>query len=353
MSPPPFALLDLVAARWVSDALAAVTRLGVADAMADGPRPCAEIAAELGLHAESLYRVLRALARHDLLVEAPAGTFGHTDLTRPLATGHPSSMRNMVMELGGARNVEVWARLDAAVRTGAPSWDLLHEEGMWEHLERHPEEHAIFHGAMVELTREAAPAYARGLDFAAHGTVCDLGGGEGQLLASILAVHPAARGVLCDAPKVLARAPEVLGRFGVEERCDIVPCDVLAEVPRGHGIYVAKNIVHGLSDEAAKAALSVWRDALAEDGRLVLIEVVIPEESGPYLAWLDLQMLLVSQGGRERTRAAFAELLAAAGLELERVIETPTPMSMVVARRAKGSAPRASGEVGRARVLGP
>lgn len=333
MSPPAFALLDLVMARWISDALAAITRLGVPDALAAGPRECTAVAAELELHGPSLYRVLRALARQGLLVEAPRGSFALTETTRPLVTDHPNSMRNMVMEIGRGRNVEVWARLHESIRTGGASWGQLHDEDMWTYLDRNPEDHAIFHGAMVELTREAAPAYARAYDFGAHGSICDLGGGEGQLLATILAVHGQARGVLLDAPAVVARAPAVLDRYGVRDRCEIVAGD-LTQAPRGHGVYLAKNIMHGFSDAAARALLEVWRDAMAPDGRIVIIDVVVPERNEPYLYWLDLQMLLVSGGGLERTRDEFAQLLASAGLELERVVETPTPMGLVVAKRA-------------------
>ena len=335
MSPPPFALLDLVMSRWVSDALGAITRLGVADLLASGgPKDAAALASELDLHAPSLYRVLRALARRGLLVEADDGTFALTEVTRPLAKDHPSSMRNMVLEVTRERNVEVWARLHHSIKTGSSAWSTLHEEDMWAHLDARPEEHAIFHGAMVELTREAAPAFARALDYASYGTICDIGGGEGQLLATILAVHGAARGVLVDAPKVVAGAPRVLSEYGVADRCEIVAADILRGVPAGHGLYLAKNIVHGLSDELARDALRTWREAMPEGGKLALIEVVVPERDGAYLQFLDLQMMLVSFGGKERTRSELTELLASAGLSLERVIDTPSPMSLILAARA-------------------
>lgn len=334
MSPPPFALLDLVMARWISDALAAITRLGVPDALAAGPREVGALADELGLHAPSLYRVLRALSRQGLLVEEPQGTFALGETARPLTKDHPSSMRNMVLEIGRPRNTEVWSLLHESIRTGSPAWGLVHDEDMWAHLERDPDEHAIFHGAMVELTREAAPSFARALDWGAFGSVCDLGGGEGQLLATILAVHPKVRGVLVDAERVVRGAPAVLARYGVSERCEVVAGDITKGAPPGHGAYVAKNILHGFSDELARDLLRVWREAMPPEGRLVVIDVVVPDGPEPYLHWLDLQMLLVSFGGRERTRAELEALLSSAGLSLERVIPTPTPLGMVVARRA-------------------
>ncbi|MBI5514017.1 MAG: methyltransferase [Deltaproteobacteria bacterium] len=334
MSPPPFALLDLVMSRWVGDALAAITELGVPDRLAAGPRDCEALASELGLHAPSLYRVLRALARSGLLVEGPSRSFALTETTRALCTDHPHSMRNMVLEVLRPRNTEVWSRLPESLRTGASAWGKVHDVDLWTWLEQHPEEHGIFHGAMVELTREAAPAYAWALDYPSFGTVCDLGGGEGQLLATILAAHPTARGVLVDAPRVLEGAPAVLARYGVRERCELVPGDVFSSAPKGHGLYLAKNILHGLSDELGLRALRAWREAMPPGGALAVIDVVVPATEGPYLQWLDLQMLLASHGGRERTRDEFAGLFASAGLRLERVIETPTPLDLLLARRA-------------------
>lgn len=335
MSPPPFALLDLVMSRWISDALGAITRLGVADLLSAGPKDAPTLAAALDLHAPSLYRVLRALARRGLLMEGERGTFALAEITRPLAKDHPSSMRNMVLEVTRERNVEVWARLHHSIKTGRSAWSALHEEDMWAHLDARPEEHAIFHGAMVELTREAAPAFARALDYGSYGTICDIGGGEGQLLATVLAVHREARGVLVDAPKVVAGAPRVLAEYGVADRCEIVAGDILRGVPAGHGMYLAKNILHGLSDELARDALRTWREAMPSGSKLALIEVVVPEQDGPYLQFLDLQMMLVSFGGKERTRSELAELLASAGLALERVIDTPSPMSVILAARVE------------------
>lgn len=332
MSPPAFAVLDLVMSRWISDALGAFTRVGLADALAAGPRDAPGLAAELGLDGDATHRLLRALARSGLLTEN-AGAFGLTRLTEVLVSDHPSSMRNMVLEVTCERNGEVWAALHHAVRTGESAWARAHGDvTMWDYLEEHPDEHAVFHGAMRELTRQSAPSLARAVDFGAFRDVCDLGGGSGELLATILSLHPALRGRLMDAEGVVGGAPAVLAEHGVADRCEIVAGDLMRGVPRGCHAYLAKNILHGLSDDRAVALLSDVRCAMAEGGRVVIVDVVVPEPPGPYLAYLDLQMLLVSGGGRERTRGEVEALLGRADLTLERVVPTATPLSVVVAR---------------------
>jgi SAM-dependent methyltransferase len=335
MGPPQFSLLDIVAGRWRADALAALARLGVAEAMAAGPRTAAELAAELQLDPDALHRVLRALAREGLLDEDGA-RFALNAYTRPLLRDHPNSLRNMVMEIAAPQNTACWARLPDAIRTGEATWQAAHGgEHMWEWLERHPEAHTVFHEAMRELTREGAPSFARAYPFGDHDSVVDLGGGTGQLLATILAVNPRLAGVLVDAPAVVAGAGPVLRAMGVEGRCEVIGGDILADpVPAGKGVYLAKNITHGLSDAHLAAPLGRWRTAMRPDSRLVLVDVVVPEAPAPYFGFLDLQMLLVSFGGRERTEREFAALFAANGLTLERVIPTASPMSLIVARRA-------------------
>jgi hypothetical protein len=333
MAPPPMSLMSVVADRWRADALGALTRLRVPDALAAGARPVDDVARELGLNPDALYRVLRALARDGFFSER-GRAFGLTPLTEPLRADHPHSMRNMVMELAAPRNAVAWSHLETALRTGHEVWSQDHDVDMWRWLDAHPTEHAVFHGAMNELTREGAPAFARAWDFGATDSVADVGGGTGLLLATILALHPKLRGALVDSPSVVAGAPPVLARYGVEDRVTVVGADIFEQVPPGLGAYVAKNIAHGLSDDRLVEVLRRWRSACRPDSRLVLVEVVVPEGDEPYLGFLDLQMLLVSFGGRERTAQEFAAVLASGGFVLDRIVATATPMSLVVAKPA-------------------
>lgn len=333
LAPPPMSLMNVVAEHWRASALGALARLGVADALAAGPRRVEELAAELHLDPDALHRVLRALARDGFFTEE-GDRFGLSALSRPLCADHPHSMRNMVMELAAPRNLAVWSRLTTVLRTGKPVWEEVHGVDMWRWLEAHREEHAIFHGAMEELTREGAAAFARAWDFGAFDSVVDLGGGTGTLLANILALYPKLRGVLVDAPAVVAGAGPVFARWGVADRVELLGGDLFATAPAGRGVYLAKNIAHGFDDARLAAPLGAWRRAMRPDSRLVLVEVVVPEGDEPYLGFLDLQMMLVSFGGRERSAAEFRSLLQKNGFVLEKIVPTATPMSLVVARPA-------------------
>jgi hypothetical protein len=331
LAPPPFALFELVSSRWISDAIVAVTRLGVVEALEAGPKAVREIAYEVGANEQALYRVLRALARERIFEERANRVFALTALSRPLLKSAPDSVHNIVKMAGSAWTRSVWARLEDAIRTGGEVFTKVHGKDIWAYLAEHPDEGAVFHGAMSETSREAGPAIAALYDFSQFDTLVDVGGGAGELLAAILEKHPRLRGVLFDMKQPLARAAATFGRHGVGTRVETVEGNLLESVPTGKDAYILKSIVHGMADDAAGALLVRCRDAMRSGGKIFVVENVVPVGDGPYLQWLDLQMLLASPGGRERTRAEFESLFRGAGLRLEQVIATPGPMSLMVA----------------------
>ncbi len=254
MAPPQFTLMNLVADRWRADALGALVRLGVADGLGTEARSADDLARELQLNADALYRVLRALARDGLLNETGDRRFSLNGITAPLRRTHPHSMANMVLELSSVRNPECWSRLPEALKTGREVWSSHHDRDMWSWLDARPEEHAIFHGAMTELTREGAGPFARGFPFGDFDSVVDLGGGTGRLLANVLAAHPRSRGVLIDHASVVAQSSPVFERYAVTDRVEVISGNLFADAPPpGKGVYLLKHILHGADDVTASS----------------------------------------------------------------------------------------------------
>jgi hypothetical protein len=180
------------------------------------------------------------------------------------------------------------------------------------------------------VTNTAVPA---AYDFSACSNIVDVGGGNGSLLASILATHPFTRGILFDLPHVLDQARRQLAARGVAARCELVGGDFFAGVPTGGDIYLLRWILHDFDDEEAVRILRACRAALPSDGRLLVIEQVVAGrgEPGDWMTkFLDLQMLILV-GGQERTEAEFRDLFAAAGFRLQRVIPTASPSSVLEA----------------------
>jgi len=329
LQPPEYTLVEIVTGKWRSAALEAITRLGVADALHAGERDAGELAGELGLDADALFRLLRALASDGLLTRR-GSVFGLNAITRPLAAKATNTMHHAVRSSGSAHNRSLWANIELGLKKPTPVFEQLHGETFWEHLGRHPDVADEFDASMSEYTREAGGLLARSFDFGRFETLVDLGGGAGELLAAILEAHPKLRGIDLDLPHAVRRAPETFRARGVDARADVVAGSVFDGVPAGHDAYLMKNVLHEMPDDVALVPLRNVRDVIRPSGRLFVVENLVPEDGGPYLQFLDLVMLLGS-GGRERTRAEFDELLARSGFRLERVVENMSPMSLLVA----------------------
>ncbi len=332
LMPPNFAILELATSRWRSAALGVVARLGVAESLREAPRPIAELATDVGADEGALYRVLRALARDGIFDELPGQRFALNAAARPLLADDPSSMLGIVLSFTPERESRVWGKIDDAVRTARPVMAQLYGKPMLAYLQEHSEEGRIFHRSMVEFTRDLAPIIAAAWDFGGLGSLCDVGGGAGELLAQIVARNAGLRGVCLDSASALEGTAQTFARHGVPDRCAVEIGDHTARVPPGHGGYLLKNIVHGLDGAALATTMAAVRAAMKPDAKLLLVEHVVPP-SGPYMAFLDLQMLL-STGGRERTREEFEEMLRAHGFRLDALIETAAPMSLIIASRA-------------------
>ena len=332
LMPPQFAIVEVVTSRWRHGALGVVARLGVAERLRDGPRAIADLAADLRVDEGALYRVLRALSRDGIFEEHAGRRFTLNAAARPLLTDDPTSMLDIVLSFTPERENAVWSKLGDAVRTGRPVMEELYGQSFWAYLERHPDEGRIFHRSMVEFTRDLALIIAAAWDFGCAGSICDVGGGAGELLATIVERHPGLRGVCFDVTSALDGAPATFARHGVTDRCTVEAGDHLARVPEGHGAYLLKNIVHGLDRDGLSRALEAVRAAMRDDAKLLLVEHVVPP-SGAYMAFLDLQMLL-STGGRERTREEFEAMLQEHGFHMDALIETAAPMSLIIASRA-------------------
>lgn len=332
MAPPQLGLTDLVWGHWVSDALYAITRVGLPEAMADGPRTAASMAESLGLHVGATRRVLRALAREGLLAETRDDRFGLTGLTRPLLADHPASMRNMVLNQRAPHNAATWTALEHGLRTGTPSWDALHGAEMWAWYRQHPDEARRFHGTMAEYTRDIAAPVAKAWPWSRAQRIVDLGGRTGTLLGTLLTVAPQARGVLVDQAEVVADAGPVLEELGVADRVEVRAGDVFEDIPEGGGAYVAKHILHSYDDDHCARVLSRWKARMAPDATLLLVELVVPGPGEGFLASLDLQMLVSTPGGRERTEREWRAVLAAGGFTLTAVHPTASPFCVIEAR---------------------
>jgi hypothetical protein len=316
----------------VAQAVRVAADLGLADLLARGPRSSDDLASATGAHPRSLLRLLRALARLDVVTRLTRAFFDATPLTACLTTEAPDERSIRALPGGLPHEREAWEHLRYSVMTGKSAFRHLHGEGSWEYHERHPDLGENLHAGMSRGTRQWAGSVVAAYDFAGVDCVVDVGGGRGALLAAVLQAHPRTRGVLFDRPSVVRAAGPLLEAAGVADRCEIVGGDFFAGVPAGGDLYLTKSILHNWEDDAARRILRKCRAVMPSAGRLVLVEPVLDPDNPEQreMLFMDLHMLVV-HGAGERTADEFSALLDSAGFRLTRVIPTDMMGSVIEA----------------------
>jgi O-methyltransferase domain/Dimerisation domain len=332
--PPDAHLLQLAFAPLAAQALYVAAKLGVADHLTEKPLPIHELAARTKTHERALYRILRSLAGVGIFAETDPKVFALTPYAELLRSEVPHSLRNGVIFMGEEWHGRVWNNMLYSVQTGKPAWGHVHGAEVFDYFAANPEQAEVFNRAMTDNSIGIAPLIAEAYDFSGFATLADIAGGHGYLLAQVLKAFPNVNGILFDMPSVISGAGGLLEKEGVAARVETVAGDFFASVPRGADAYMMKHIIHDWDDERAIKILSNIAAAMPDDGKVLIIETVVPAGNEPhYSKLLDLEML-ASPGGVERTAEEYGELLSAAGLRLTRIIATPSPYSIVEAVKA-------------------
>lgn len=326
------ALMQMINGHWVAQMIHVAARLGIADLVADEPKSVNELAQITGTHAPSLYRLLRGLASVGVFAEDEQGRIGLTPFADLLRTAVPNSLRDWSVFEGGIQTWRSWEQLLYSVTTGEAAFPHVWGASNWEYRSQDPEANEIFNKAMTSVSKGRIGLTLAAYDFSAAGTLVDVGGSQGAFLAAILSAYPDVRGILFDLPHVLTSAPPVLAAAGVSDRCEIVGGSFFDFVPDGGDTCLLSKVVHDWDDDHAVVVLKNCRQAMHSDGRLLLVEAVIPPANAPHPGKLsDLNMLVINSGGRERTEKEFRALFTASGFTLTRVHPTGGEVSVIEA----------------------
>ncbi len=329
--PPHLQLIQMGAASWVSAVMYAAAKLGIADHLASGPRSAVELAGETRTHAPSLHRLMRTLAGLGILTERDAQRFALTSLGEALKTGAPGSARATLIAFCNPAFWHSWEEIIYSLETGKPGFDKANGMPIFEYLAQHPEEASCFSEAMVGFHGSEPPTVARAYDFSGVTTLVDVGGATGNMLAAILSTHPALRGVLFDRPHVVRDAPALLKARGVESRVTIEAGDFFERVPSGGDVYLMSHIIHDWNEDQCRTILGHCRKVMKANGRLLIVETVLPTGDTPHQGKMQDMVMLVVPGGQERTEAEYTTLLGKAGFRLNRVVPTDSVVSVVEA----------------------
>lgn len=322
-------MMHLATGHFRTQAIYVAAKLGIADLLKDGSKTVDELSNATKAHACSLYRLLRALASIDIFREEEDGRFCLTPLATTLRSDSMNSVLPGVLLAGSEFHWEAWGNLFYSVMTGESAFEHIHDMRFFDYLPKNPDDGATFDAWMTRSSEMQIPAIMNSYDFSMYQTIVDIGGGHGSLLAAILQTNPHLKGILFDMPEVL-KAAKKFRNAGIDTRCEMTGGDMFKSIPQGGDLYILKTIIHDWSDELSIKILRNCHTAMTDHARLLVIESIVPTGNQPHLSkFMDLNMLVLNHGGRERTESEYRTLFHAAGFRLTNIIKTPSPLSLI------------------------
>ena len=311
-------------------AIHVAVRLGLPDFLGNGPKRLSELALATGSNEPALHRLLRCLKHLEIITEIAPEFYKGTLFSERLRRDRADSLYWLSMLYGDEWQLRAWERLENSIRTGASGMYQAFGTDLWTYLDQHPDSAEHYNRALSGLSAlndQIASVY----DFPEGAVVVDIGGGHGDFLRRILVRNSTVRGVLFDRKSVID-STDIGDVPWCRDRLSVFAGDFFESIPPEGDIYVMKQVLHDWDDPHASAILKSCRRVMKTSAKLLVAELIIPEAGPGALlgSLLDLHMLVI-HGGRERTRQEFAHILRASGYELNRVVATLTPISIVEA----------------------
>lgn len=313
---------------WQPPLVYIAAKLGLADILENGPQHSDELAGKIGANAPALRRVLRAMVAGGLLAETDEGRFALTPMGELLRRNRPDSLAGEAIIAGEAW--PAWGGLLHSIYTGEAAFDHVFGTDMFTYFTQNPTLQQHFGHNTAQQTKNIVAAVAAAYNFSAFQCLVDVGGGYGPLLKTILSRNPNLQGILFDLPPMIEGAAALFEPAQLLDRCKLVPGSFFESVPPGGDAYLLQYIIHDWDDVRATQILKNCRQAMGEQGTLLLVERLMPHRvtDSPSTIRLDLSMLVFT-GGRERTQAEYTQLLTAAGFELTKITPTSGPWSII------------------------
>lgn len=326
-NPPPPALFQMATAYWLSQAIYVAAKLGIADLLADGPQSSVALANATRSDSCSMFRLLRALASVGVFLQVDTDSFALSRSAEALRSDVPGSLREILITIGEV-HYQACGGLLHSVQTGKPAFTQVFGTNLFDYLQQNTNAGDTFNRGMTNLSSLLAHAVLLAYDFSGISTIVDVGGGQGELLRKILELNSEMTGVVLDLPNAIESENRVPS---VGARCSHVIGNFFDSVPEGGDAYLLCGVMHDWDNDHALTILKNCRKAMSKNGRVLILDMIVPETKSPsFSKLLDLNMMVMT-GGRERTKAEFHALLDAADYRVTRIIPTMAPQSIIEA----------------------
>ncbi len=304
--------------------LIAAMKTGIFEALGEGERTPAEVAATLGLDARAVDVVMCALAAAEILV--PGGErFAIDPGARPYLLA--DSPETMVSIIGHNKSMlKSWVHLDEVLRTGVPA----------PRAERTVEEMEDFIRGMENVSRRTSQEVADKVELAGTKRLLDLGGGPGTAALTFARATEGLECVVYDLEGPVGIARQQIRQAGMEDRVATRVGDFLADdLGEGFDVVYIANIIHMLSPAETRLLLEKAGRALVTGGRVMIKDFFLEDSrvAPPWTAQFSVNMLVHTNGGKSYTFTEIEDLLAQTGFIGLESVAIAANSRVIVARR--------------------
>ncbi|MGI0482157.1 methyltransferase [Geminocystis sp. CENA526] len=326
-------LSQMISSYWVAQSIYVASKLNIADLIKNNNSlSCEKLAQLTNTNPEALYRLMRGLSSVGIFAETDSQNFIMTPLAEYLCSDNPQSMKATSIMLGESPHYQAWGETLYSVKTGKPAFDKVFGMGVFDYFKFHPEDAEIFENSMNSFSYTEEKAILSNYDFSSFKTIVDVGGGYGEMLGSILEKYPHSQGILFDEEYVINNCQKTLEKHGITNRCQAISGSFFDKIPSGGDVYMLKHIIHDWDDERGIKILKNCSNAMDNNSKILVMEMIVSDRNLPSAAkMLDLNMLVMCQGGKERTKEEFEQLFTQADLTLNNVIYTPEDICILEA----------------------
>jgi len=327
--PANMAVFEKTQGFWIAKAIGVACELNLSEIIGSNKKTIEEIAKQSNTNVSALYRLMRALASEGVFKEISPKVFVNSNFSNALTEGS-GNLKNMILHQTSKSNWELVNELKYSVISDTNAAQKLFGSDIFTHLENTPEKNKMYNKAMSETSRLSSASIVSAYSFNGIDTLADIGGGEGMLLCTILQKNQSINGVLFDLPHVVETASSMVEKFDLTERIQIIPGSFFENSLPGADAYLMKNILHAFDDKTCIQLLESIGKSMLGSGKILLIETVISEDNKvAFGKMLDLQMLIGTEKGKERTENEFRNIFETAGFRLNRVVKTVSPFCII------------------------
>jgi hypothetical protein len=321
-STPNAKLWQLVLGFANTNVLYALTKSGVIEQLRNAPKDLRYLADTCDLDSDVLFRTLRFAMAVDI-VSVENGNYRLTETGKLLLKDVPGSLYGGLMLIGAEPWQKCWNNLYYSLQSGKEAFNKAMGSPIFDYLDAHPEYGEPYNQWMTTATSMAVKTIAASYDFTPFQRICDIGGGQGILLKTILSANPHLEGILYDQESVVKH--HVLN--DVRNRVQIQTGNFFEEVPAAD-VLIMKSVLHDWDDSKSLQLLQNCKKVMTSASRLLIVDMVLGNEPNQIGAFYDLHMQVLLEG-RERTEEEFEVLLHHAGLQLLQIIPTQSPLKII------------------------